>query len=369
MDELQLISDALPEERAASQATITAARDRMLDHSGRRTSSPGRGRVARWWPAGVGLTAAAAIAAVAIVQPWQSSRRGTDHTSARGVFLSAAQHTKQQEKTARYWVLTTTSHTLYRVGPKSNRYTMDLKSADVYWYAGHGGDPSRWISPPHTLAPLTTADRDAWRRDGSPHHWPHSLLGHLIRHGHNTRPEVVNIGGDTKVFAIDGEHSVTLRQLRAFPADPAGLRAKLVRYYQSWQGSDAAALSDGPTDEASYLYSALTRVLGSPATTDVRAAAYRVLGTVPGVRSEGKVHDGLGRAGTAVGRVETVDGERIDNRLIIDRDCGRLLDDQQVLRKPTHKLPWAKAGTVLSRTSYQQRWTNKAAPKVYHLPG
>ncbi len=84
-----------------------------------------------------------------------------------------------------------------------------------------------------------------------------------------------------------GDKVLTKSQLRALPTDPARLGALIDK------GIPAA-------DIAFNRFDAITRLLMSPTTPAVQAAAYRLLAATPGIIDGGVVKDPLGRTGHAL---------------------------------------------------------------------
>jgi hypothetical protein len=89
-----------------------------------------------------------------------------------------------------------------------------------------------------------------------------------------------------------GDRFLSLRQLRALPADPAKLKALLLA---GWQADDS-----GGGTATSYLFQSVPAVLEMPVTSAVRSALYKLLASLPGVQSMGTVTDVAGQQGVAV---------------------------------------------------------------------
>jgi hypothetical protein len=104
-------------------------------------------------------------------------------------------------------------------------------------------------------------------------------------------------------FAV-GNQTLSLRQLRALPADPARLKTLLLAGWSPAQGGGSVT---------SYLFQTVPAVLEMPVTPAVRGALYQLLAGLPGVRSLGTVTDVAGQQGVAVAHTEEYTG------------CGRQL--------------------------------------------
>jgi hypothetical protein len=145
------------------------------------------------------------------------------------------------------------------------------------------------------------ADHAAWRRAGSPRSWPvNQEFGLDTPYGPSTeelfdvtsgRGPLFDIGsvGGAPPFTI-GDTSFSYRQLLALPASPRRLEKLLLKGYEL--GSLGSA--------SSYLFQTAPTVLDMPVTPAVRAALYRMLAELPGVRSAGRVQDVGSQRGPAV---------------------------------------------------------------------
>ena len=126
---------------------------------------------------------------------------------------------------------------------------------------------------------------------------------------------------------------------QGLPTSPAALERAIVRRYET---SPRLRLTSG-----TFVYTAALLQLDAPPA--LRAALFRVLEQLPGVRAVGPAPDRLGRHGIAVGLVTT--GTR--NELIFDPRTSRALEEEQVAVPPrqdgNNYLP---PGTVLSYVLY-----------------
>ncbi|MFC7550247.1 CU044_5270 family protein [Plantactinospora sp. GCM10030261] len=120
-------------------------------------------------------------------------------------------------------------------------------------------------------------------------------------------------------WGFGAEREISLAELRALPADPTALRARLDRKATSL-GSDLNSLNPDGLD--GYAFEAIIGLLArSPATPGQRAAGYRLLAGLPNVDVNGTAADGLGRTGTVI---RFAGGNRIIE-VIIDRDGYEVL--------------------------------------------
>jgi hypothetical protein len=133
-----------------------------------------------------------------------------------------------------------------------------------------------------------------------------------------------------------GNIELTRRQLLATSTDPRVLYAKLY----AAGGSPAEVFTEiGDT------------LRDRPAPARLRAALYRTLALVPGVRLVGPVTDSVGRRGTAVGFVQ--DG--VEDELIFDPASSDMLAERTIITDGFAKRLGLRPGTVTTSTTYLQR--------------
>jgi hypothetical protein len=104
-------------------------------------------------------------------------------------------------------------------------------------------------------------------------------------------------------------------------------------------------------------------VIGLPVSNPVRAAAYRLLAELPGVRDLGAVRDVRGRAGQAVAFVE--DDPRsgsFEVRLIIDVHTGQALAQERRAVQPRGRWSWIAPGTLVGYQAVLFSGTTDANP-------
>lgn len=122
-----------------------------------------------------------------------------------------------------------------------------------------------------------------------------------------------------------------------------------------------------PTDRDQWLLTvAASVVIDLPVSNEVRAAAYRMLATLPGVRGLGVVHDMHGRPGQAVAFAQDSPGNgRFEVRLIIDPDTGQALGKEMRAVEPRGPWSWIAPGAL---STYQlvlvSKNTNDNPPTV-----
>ncbi|GGR36301.1 hypothetical protein WEB32_23975 [Streptomyces netropsis] len=148
---------------------------------------------------------------------------------------------------------------------------------------------------------------------------------------------------------VVGRNPIMWRELTTLPTDPAALRARLV----------GKATGEGVEEG---LFDGVEELLArSPAEPELRAALFKVLTGIPGVRVTERVKDSTGRVGTAV----DLDADTWRRRLIIDTEAFHTLEAVDTARDDglkwgTQKL---RAGDLLHRTTYLSVGPVWEAPK------
>jgi hypothetical protein len=164
--------------------------------------------------------------------------------------------------------------------------------------------------------PATARARAAWRADGSP---PLPAM-------HSAQQAWWQTGGGIGYF---GNSSPTFAQFQALPSSPSALAA-VVRAAAAKQVQIAVQAGAGPVlgQNVSSIYVQLLK--WDPITPQVRAAVFRDLAALPGVRSVGRVTDPLGRSGygIALNSPNALAGQ--EEILVIEPRTGTLLADEYV---------------------------------------
>ncbi|GIF75288.1 CU044_5270 family protein [Asanoa siamensis] len=237
-------------------------------------------------------------------------------------------------------------------------YTVVERTLSQYWLASPGAGRS-WVMVQSLGAkPATAADEDAWRRAGAPN----------VVEVSRPKPARLSIApGKTfgnpvdpqQLFGI-GNQSMTVAEVGKLPTDPTALREALLARFDGGGG-------DMPTDRGQWLLGVTASLLvDMPTTNAVRAAAFRLLADLPGVRGLGAVRDVRGRAGQAVAFIQDspVIGS-FEVRLIIDPDDGRALGQERRAVRPLGPNSWIAPGEL---ASYQmvmaETYTNDNPPRV-----
>lgn len=295
-----------------------------------------RRRMPRFRTAGLAAASVAAIAVAVIAvngagdPNGHEGRRSVTHTSpspirridARTVLLASAETAaKAPVTTGRYWYTDqrTESYTdqLVKPGRPGTRpkitklsYGAFVSGGQETWIGRDGRDRSRTITgiDIRTRFP-TQADEAEWRRTGAP-----DLTDGEKRSVNNY---------DTPIHYVIGNKQVTMDQLRKLPTSAPKLKAAL---HKRWRADGRDGLTDGFTY---YVWMTAQDLLAGPITPGTKAALYRVLATLPGIRYAGEVKDSLGRTGQALAMADPAgrmaDGRTRQLRLVVDPLTGRLL--------------------------------------------
>ncbi|WP_026406202.1 CU044_5270 family protein [Actinomadura rifamycini] len=332
----------------------------------------------RWRPVwGLGLAGAAVAAAlVAVSLPAADDADPGAGTSVAGgpvrtldagtVLLAAAAKTEARPAGAgAFWRVAKVDTRYYEVGEPGARYTIAVGSEHESWTPREPGGEVRSRQRELGARAATPADAAAWRRAGSPSAF--SVEVPTTPGGGKLKPlRVTTAPGRVETSSsplVDGDkvfwlgRNVTMKDLRALPADPAELKAELLRWYE---GHDTES-SSRPMEADAWLFrTSVGLVTDMPVEPRVRAAAFRMLAGLESVEGAGEVTDSRGRTGQGVAIDEDTPLGTIRHRLVIDPASGRALADEQVLLKPAAGVERA-AGTVLSSAAVTaMEWTDSA---------
>ncbi|WP_067486309.1 CU044_5270 family protein [Actinomadura hibisca] len=369
MDEMRAIADMLdatPSEQSTMRGRNRLTTEIRNPEAGNGAQATGRRRLR--WPvlAGAGLvTAAAAATAAAIVVPSGGAGTGTpggtpvaEPMTARTVLMSAAERAEAAPATGRYWHVRTLGAHPVQVGPAKNRYWMERLQIEESWTDRDGRSWSGYREI--GARPFTAADNLAWKRDGQPAKWDLGVgdTADRARLTLQTKPKAGLLSKiqSSHTFNVC-DKNMTFKQLQALPTDPAALRAAVTKAMNT--NDDAPVPADG---RQGFLQSCLTGLLVDvPVRPQTRAAAFRALAAMPGVKATGATKDDRGRPGVGLSVHAGGNGPLI--RLVIDPKNSLVLS-QSV--EQVGKLAVLKGKS--KRQSYLQVGWSDAAPAVPSLP-
>ncbi len=321
---------------------------RIIDEPIRR--SPAR---LRWMaPA---IAAAAAVTAVlwhVLIPQRIPEQRYVTSGGAHAMLLAAAEHA-DQTGTKRFW------HTKGEVGQllhrdhDGHRYTLLVTTPTEVWEPrdpidGTGVGSYDLIGA--RIQPVSAADAEAYREDGSPGQNENPGAGISIP----DPPDGPELAGDG-IFEGDPAR---------LPADPAKLRMTMLTWIRDHGGL--------PAHPDAWLFREATKLLDSPAripSPAVRGALYRMLAGLPGVRSLGTIRDPLGRPAVGVAlREHTPALGTIDWQLLISPSSDFVMATRAVIVRPGVLNREFPAGATQYLTVQQTAgWTDQ--PPKHRLPG
>ncbi|WP_406309232.1 CU044_5270 family protein [Streptomyces sp. NBC_00623] len=273
------------------------------------------------------------------------------HVDGRLELLSAAKKAETSATGGTYWQTTTRSENVEVSGEEGGLFAVRTTSTEQWSVGVRAGAQSLMISGLDSVTePRTKADEARWRAAGSPHTVKikvKTMTGtNTLGLTMGTRPPMVmrtNI--DDKIYAL-GSRNVTYQDLGELPSKSGELRTYLERLYAADSGAETGA------GRTAWVLRQAANLITMPVKPAVRAAAYRVMADLPGVKVRGRVSDPLGREGVGVvfpGTARTSLGIT-EQRLVVDPSTGAMLSEQQVLVEPSARAREAglDAGTTLN---------------------
>ncbi|OKI02529.1 hypothetical protein A6A06_16035 [Streptomyces sp. CB02923] len=301
-------------------------------------------------------------AAPATAGPGPDSPRHTPENG-RLALLNVAARLDSAAGAGTYWQVTTRSAWIGMAAVSGPGFAVVSSSTQRQSIGVRPGTQSLVITGlDATTAPRTRRDTARWKAAGSPKELTLAdsgaggTLGLRMETASERRPTVDRTDLGDRIAAI-GARNVTYADLRKLPGDTAKLREVLARLYEEDKGSEISGRTEWMWRQASNL-------INLPVAADVRAAAYRVIAGLPGIRSLGEVTDPLGRKGAGFALPPTVRPGygAVRPELIVDAATGALLADQEVLTRPSAKAAEAglTAGTPVHYTAtVRSRWTDR----------
>ncbi|RFU42227.1 hypothetical protein DZF91_07715 [Actinomadura logoneensis] len=296
--------------------------------------------------------------------------------AARRFLLAAADSLDKDTKplpTGRWWRQRVVEGQAFHVG-RGRGYTVDMEVEKDSWQSRteherpteYVDENGRTVTPPPRLrhlsfartrpvVPQTPADEAAWRTAGAPVRWQTTADGDKVNLTRdNTRPPQYE--GSPYVQTPDrdatGHDAVPdVNERLRVGRDPAAFVA-------------AMRAAPGFLEDSAQRLRAGSRFLGDKlATPRARAAAFRALAALPGVRSVGTVKDARGRSGIALAPpwIDRVDGTVVEYQLILDPRTYDILGDQMLVKRSGRN--GVPAGALFSYGYVlEEGWTNTTPP-------
>ena len=307
-------------------------------------------------PNGTAPGGTGAVGAPADARPSATAQRPP--TASRILLAAAERSSRDTPGAGRYLVVRVESGSVLTVGSGSSAYRMTARSSYQTWLSRSGREPNRLVSQQLGLTPATPADEAAWRAAGSP---GQVLVGKPLPSGEVGPGSPVPVaGGPREISAVDEENyalgttDVTVRDLERLPADPAALRGALLAHFDGGGG-------DLPTDRDEWLLSVAAGLITEiPVSGPVRAAAFRLMAGLDGVRTLGVVADRRGRPGE--GFAFTTGS--VERRFVIDARTGRALGEETRVARPAGVTARLERGSLLGYSVVlEQRTTDEQPPR------
>ncbi|MEV5570734.1 CU044_5270 family protein [Spirillospora sp. NPDC052269] len=383
-DAMEMLMNARPDDLNPNAPIDAETRERELArarhgaHGTTTVTEPARRRVRPVWGLGLAGLAAAAVAAAVLVPtgggsggaPAAKNNNGGQTLDGKTVLLTAAESSDREPDmpgaAGAYWHVTEVNRQYLRTGAGATAYTVLAEQRSENWTPN--SPTGSLVARSQNLGgrPATGGDEALWRKAGSPASWalkipagkgkskPLPLSRNAGKVQTNRQPLP-----NGAVYWLG--RNVTMKQVKALPADPKALKKELLRWYQG-HGTEAAS-QKSTADE--WLFDvARGMVTDMPVSPKVRAAAFRMLAGLPSVTSLGKVTDGQGRHGVAIGMTRPGQaGVNFQTRLIVDPVKGRGLGTQEVLVKPSSLYPGFSAGSLWSEIMVTAASWTASAPR------
>ncbi|GAA2633366.1 CU044_5270 family protein [Streptomyces vastus] len=264
--------------------------------------------------------------------------------------LGAAKAAEASTAEGTYWQVTTRAENVDVVGEPGRRFTVRSSETQEWSVGVRPGTRSLMVTGLDAVTePRTAADEERWRDAGSPRQVesPAGADGGMrvgLTIG-TRRPMVMRTDHDNKIYAL-GPDNVSYQALRQLPTDSTRLRRQFERLYERDGGGENSG------DRTTWMLRQAADVITMPVKPGTRAAAYRLLADLPGIRVQGSVTDPLGREGIGItlpDNPETPLGT-VEERLVVDPSTGALLAELVVLAEPsaTARQAGLDAGTTVN---------------------
>ncbi|WP_055590436.1 CU044_5270 family protein [Peterkaempfera griseoplana] len=290
--------------------------------------------------------------------------------------LSAARKAESAVAEGTYWQTTTRSEIVDVAGDEGHLFAVRSASTSQWSVGVRPGTKSLMISELDSVTePRTAADKATWQAAGSPRTVEFKVskksgAGTLVaRIGTGRKPTVTQTNSDDRIYAV-GPDNVSYKDLRALPSTTDELRRYLERLYAQDNGADT-----GTAGRSAWMLGQAGNLVTMPVKPAVRAAAYRVMADLPGVRVTEHVIDPLGREGVGVDYPLAYQGGPLgttQQRLVVDPATGAMLSDELVLVEPSaraREAGLAAGTTVYYNATARMSWGNHQITVPKHARG
>ncbi|MGW3633449.1 CU044_5270 family protein [Streptomyces sp. NPDC005122] len=288
--------------------------------------------------------------------PTQTPSSGADlRVDGHIELLAAAQNAQSAPAEGTYWQTTTQSQHVDVADANGHLIAVSSTGTDLWSVGVRPGTDSLMVSGENSATePSTPTDKQRWTTVGSPHTVVAEVgkdsgtakIAYTIGPG---RPMVMHTSVGDKIYAV-GPNNVSYKDPRALPSTSDALRRYLETLYARDNGADS-----GTSGRAAWMLRQAGNLITMPVKPSVRAAAYRVMADLPGVRVVGHVTDPLGRTGVGVEFPQSY-GTPLGTtreRLVVDPSTGAMLSDQTLLVTPSARAKTAglAAGMTVSNAA------------------
>ncbi|MEW2288558.1 CU044_5270 family protein [Streptomyces sp. NPDC047841] len=381
-DAMKALTDARPDELNPSRLVDPLRQRQLYAHI---TSDPADGHVtrrkSRYRPLGAAVVLAAVTASVVVTVGTLDTHAPDDasaarprppaatrapggaaevHVDGRIELLSAAKKAETSAE-ATYWQTTTRSQYTDVAEANGRLFALRVTSTEEWSVGVRPGTGSLAVSGLNSVTePRTAADRARWHAAGSPRkvETGTSTTSGAFKHSFvmgTGRPTVMRTNTDDKIYAL-GPDNVSYKELRALPSTDGALRHYLEKLYAQDDSAD-----NDTSGRSTWMLRQAGNLVTMPVKPAVRAAAYRVMADLPGVRVVGRVTDTLGREGVGIEPPDTYQTPlgTTRQRLVFDPATGAMLSDQYLLVKPSARAGRAglEAGTMVGcRATTRMNW-------------
>ncbi|GII94718.1 CU044_5270 family protein [Sinosporangium siamense] len=338
-------SGPLPEATEAGRARLLSAIAGELAGE-TEAAAPGwiatrRRRTSRWrgvWALTAGAAAALLLTvtvtssdSLLLLTP-QATVSASAGPTARQVLLAAATAVAKSPGEGVYWRSRTVTGAL--VPDPSRRYVLRFSMEKQAWLTDTTGKRSWWIEHYLGAKPATPPDEYAWRAAGSPTRWHYPAVdgdkGSIVEPAGTwesgpREPEATALDTAGILLATP----TTWAEVKALPGDPARLRSFLEARIRG-QAAKGPRLNQTAEMEVRLQRSCMEILSGLPVSPEVRASAYQILASLPGIKADGEVVDPLGRTGQGL-RYEVLRSDQSkvsDVRYVIDPESGMPLSSE-----------------------------------------
>ncbi|MGC4957197.1 CU044_5270 family protein [Actinomadura citrea] len=298
----------------------------------------------------------------------------------KGNALLVAATNALKAPTGRYWHTRTVMGDIYAVGKSAaSHYKVDSRQGNEAWFGPDGKGRGSHIE--FTDVPITAQDKQKWVAAGSPKMVP---VPDPEGTGQTVFLDMASGEGAPNWMPSDDDFDgMTMKELTELPTEPKALKEVLLGLKGHWH----AVSADGEKAEpiralrGEERVRALSDVAGdllstAPAPPRVRAAVFRMLAGLPGVKPEGRTTDPLGRSGTVVSLPLTTTAPlglftapkqlgTYRRQFIVDPATGSLLAIRDLVARPPHgsrPLPPGDNGRPRALRA-------KDMPDRFHKPG